>query len=245
MASRNTLVALLTGAVLAGLLVSCATAGNGGSSASPTGSVQEGSVVGVWTVEGDFSTPERPYIAFVQDNTWSASDGCNRVRGTWTVASDGSLTTTSGPQTLTGCDGAQLPMLLVAATSVEVTPDSLTLIGTGDAARTTVLMRSSDPTVGPRGRPVGYWAESLTPTSPFLRFSADGTYSGNDGCNNLTGTWVSTSADVVALTPGATTLRACEGVNEWLGQAVQGEVQAGVMTLHAVDGTVVGQLNAL
>jgi len=245
MASRSTLLALLTGAVLAGLLGGCATAGSSGSSVSPTGSVQAGSLVGVWTVEGEFSTPERPYIAFVQDNTWSASDGCNRVRGTWTVASDGALSTTSGPQTLTACDGAQLPMLLVGATSVEVTPDSLTLIGTGDAARTTVLVRSTDPTVGPRGRPVGYWAQSRTPTSPFLRFSTDGTYSGNDGCNNLTGTWVSTPDDAVTLTPGATTLRACEGVDEWLGRAVQGQVQAGVMTLQAADGTVLGQLTAL
>ncbi|WP_051973342.1 META domain-containing protein [Cryobacterium sp. MLB-32] len=245
MAARSTLLALLTGGVLAVLLGGCATAGSSGSSPSPTGSVQAGSLVGVWTVEGDFSTPERPYIAFVQDNTWSASDGCNRVRGTWQVASDGSLSTTSGPQTLTACDGVQLPMLLVATTSVEVTPDSLTLIGTGDAATTTVLVRSSDSTVGPQGRPIGYWAESRTPASPFLNFSTDGTYSGNDGCNNLTGTWVSKADDAVVLTGGATTLRACEGVDDWLGRAVQGRVLAGVMTLQAVDGTVLGQLTAL
>src|ERR1700712_1913974 len=59
--------------------------------------VQQGQLVGVWTVQQKFDSPEQPFVAFVQDNTWIASDGCNRVEGTWTVDGNGVMTTTAGP----------------------------------------------------------------------------------------------------------------------------------------------------
>jgi len=37
---------------------------------------------------------------------------------------------------------------------------------------------------------------------------------------------------------------ACDGVDQWLSQASQGRVRAGVMTLQSADGTVLGQLTA-
>lgn len=212
-------------------------------SASPTGTAQPGALVGTWVIDQTFDSPEQPYVSFVQDNTWSASDGCNRVQGTWELAADGTLTTTSGPQTMMACDGAQLPLAVSRASSVEVDGDTLVIHSSFDSTETT-LVRSTDSTVGPQGRPIGYWVESDTPTAPFLSIQADGSYSGNDGCNVLTGTWEQADDEAIRLTAGAMTLMACEGVDQWLNQAAQGRVRAGVMTLQAADGTVLGQLTA-
>ncbi|TFC50403.1 MULTISPECIES: META domain-containing protein [unclassified Cryobacterium] len=212
-------------------------------SASSSGTVQAGALVGTWVLEETFDSPEQPYISFVQDNTWSASDGCNRVQGTWEVDSDGTLTTTSGPQTMMACPGAQLPLAVTRGTRVEVDGDTLVIHSSFDSTATT-LVRSTDSTVGPQGLPIGYWVESNTPTAPFLSIEADGTYSGNDGCNVLTGSWEQADDEAILFTGGVTTLIACEGVDQWLNQAAQGRVQAGVMTLQAADGTVLGQLTA-
>ena len=209
---------------------------------SPTASVDPGSLIGVWVLPQTFDSPEQPYVSFVQDNSWSSSDGCNTVRGTWTLGTGGGLSTTSGPQTLMGCDGAPLPAAVVGARTVTVTGDALVLIGSGEAGGETALVRSTDPLVGPPGRPVGYWVERNTPEAPFLSFDTDQSYSGNDGCNVLTGTWEQTDDGAVALTPGATTMMMCEGMDQWLRLAVLGRVQAGVMTLQGPDGTVLGQL---
>ena len=212
-------------------------------SESPSGSVQPGALVGTWVLDQSFDSPEQPYVSFVQDNTWSASDGCNRVQGTWEVGSDGALTTTSGPQTMMACEGAQLPLAVSRSTRVEVDGDTLVIHSSYDSTVTT-LVRSTDRTVGPQGLPIGYWVESNTPTAPFLSIQADGSYSGNDGCNVITGTWKQADDEAIVFTGGAMTLMACEGVDQWLSQAAQGRVQAGVMTLQSADGTVLGQLTA-
>ncbi|MFO7690555.1 MAG: META domain-containing protein [Cryobacterium sp.] len=226
------------------LLTGCAPTSDdpGSGTPSPTASVSPGSLVGTWVLPQTFDAPEQPYVSFVQDNTWSASDGCNRVQGTWTLGDDGALNTTAGPQTLMGCDGAALPLAVVTAKAVTVADDTLVLVGGSEIGEDITLVRSTDPLVGPPGRPVGYWAESNTPEAPFLSIDTDQSYSGSDGCNVLTGTWTQNSDWSVALTPGVTTLMMCEGVDQWLRLAVLGRVQAGVMTLQAEDGTVLGQL---
>jgi heat shock protein HslJ len=211
--------------------------------ASPSGTAQPGAIVGTWVIDQTFDSPEQPYVSFVQDNTWSASDGCNRVQGTWDLAADGTLTTTSGPQTMMACDGAQLPLAVSRGTRVQVDGDTLTIHSSFDSTVTT-LVRSTDSTVGPQGRPIGYWVESNTPTAPFLSIQADGSYSGNDGCNALTGRWDQADDDAILFTAGASTLMACEGVDTWLNLATQGRVRAGVMTLQSADGTVLGQLRS-
>jgi heat shock protein HslJ len=212
-------------------------------SASRSGSAQPGAIVGTWVLDQTFDSPEQPYVSFGQDNTWSASDGCNRVQGTWELAADGTLTTTSGPQTMMACDGAQLPLAVSRGTGVEVNGDTLVIFSSFDSTETT-LVRSTDSTVGPQGRPIGYWVESNTPTAPFLSIQADGRYSGNDGCNALTGTWDQADDEAIRFTAGAMTLMACEGVDTWLNQAAQGRVRAGVMTLQSAEGLVLGQLSA-
>ena len=75
-------------------------------------------LVGTWTIDATFDSPEQPFIDFVEGGTWTASDGCNRVQGTWELGPAGELTTTSGPSTLMACAGAQLPLAVSEAKAV-------------------------------------------------------------------------------------------------------------------------------
>ena len=206
--------------------------------------ISPGDIVGVWALDESLDSPEQPYVSFVQDNTWSASDGCNRVQGQWQLGRDGALSVTSGPHTMMECEGAQLPMAVIMASQVELNDDILRIHGSYGST-VTELVRSTDPLVGPQGFPIGYWVESRTPTAPFLSISADRTFSGSDGCNNLVGTWETADDGATRFLSPATTLMACEGVDGWLSKASLGRVVAGVMTLQAEDGTVLGQLTAL
>lgn len=228
--------AVALGAVLmSGVLVGCA---NG------PGAATEQDLLGTWVLDEQFDSPEQPFIDFADDGTWISSDGCNQVRGTWVLGEDGSLVTTAGPSTLMACDGAQLPLAMALATSVVIDGDSLTLVSSGEST-TTELVRSTDPSVGPQGLPIGRWIESDDPNAPFLDFSADGSLSGNDGCNAMAGgTWEAADDGKVVLTMGATTLKFCEGVDTWLNLATGGRIVAQIMTLEDASGMVVGQLLA-
>ena len=204
---------------------------------------QPGLLVGVWTIDTELETPEQPFISFRQDNTWIASDGCNRVRGTWDLARNGTFRNETGPHILMYCDGAQLPLAVGRASFATVDGDSMVLHSTADSTETR-LVRSTDSLVGPQGFPIGYWVETVTPESPFLSISVDGTFTGSDGCNRLNGAWSTDDDDLTTFTGVASTLMACEGVDTWLSGLATGRVVAGVMTVQAEDGTVLGQLES-
>ena len=203
--------------------------------------VEPADIVGTWTLDRTFDSPEQPFIALEKDNTWSASDGCNRVIGTWQLASDGALTTTAGPQTLMACDGAQLPLAIARADRIAVKGDALTIHSSFDST-TTELVRAKDPKVGPQGLPVGYWIEKPGSEKPFLAISANRSFSGNDGCNNIFGSWTAASDGSVQFIHVGTTLMACDGVDQWLSTLAMGRLQGGVLTIQSADGTVIGQL---
>lgn len=203
--------------------------------------IHPGELVGVWTLDESFDGPEQPFVAFVQDSTWMASDGCNRVQGTWQLAGDGSITTTSGPQTLMACDGAQLPLAVTMAERVEVDGDTLLIHGSADST-VTELVRTDDPLVGPPGFPVGYWVEENIPTAPFLSISADRTFTGSDGCNRLTGTWRVDPADQVEFEDVASTRMACEGVDTPLAGLEVATISGDTMTVYAAGDAVIATL---
>lgn len=205
--------------------------------------VEDAQLVGTWTVDATFDSPEQPYIFFAEDGTWSASDGCNRVQGTWELGELGALTTTAGPSTLMACDGAQLPLAVEQADFVIVSGDTLTISSTAEST-TTELVRTDDPNVGPLGQPIGQWVDADRPEEVFLSLAADGTFAGNDGCNVLAGSWELTDDDAVAFSDVLSTLRYCEDVDTWLSLLALGRVQSGVMTIQDVDGVVLGQLTS-
>lgn len=244
MTTHRPSVALLALVCCAGIAGCTTTSPDDGGEGSPT-ALQPGSLVGTWTVEETFDTPEQPYVAFVQDNSWSASDGCNRVRGTWDLGDDSSLITTMGPQTLMGCDGVALPSAVSLATTVAVDGDTLTL-SDAEGTVSTALVRSSDSAVGPQGLPVGYWTEARTPTAPFLSVMVDRTYAGSDDCGDVAGTWEDgEESDSIVLLPNPASSADCGEADGWLGKATTARVRAGVMTLQSDDGTVVGELSAM
>jgi heat shock protein HslJ len=237
---RRLPIALTVAAVLIPLLAACAPTS---SAPGPTDTRQPGELVGTWTIGEQFDTPEQPFIAFVQDNTWTASDGCNRVQGTWDLSASGVLTTSAGPQTLMRCNGAQLPLAVVLADGATVDGDTL-VISSSQKATTTELVRTTERTVGLQGFPIGYWVESLTPTAPFLSISADRTFTGNDGCNTLTGQWESTGDGAVQFSRVAFTMMACPDTDTWLNRASTAQLRNGTLTVQDPGGAVIGQLTS-
>jgi heat shock protein HslJ len=235
---RLGLVGMVSAAVMVGLLAGCAT-----STPSTRGAVEAADLIGTWTIDETFSSPEQPFIDFADDGTWSASDGCNRVQGTWELGDEGALTTTAGPSTLMACDGAQLPLAMAQANYVVLSGDSLSIYSSAEST-VTELVRSDDPDVGPMGLPIGLWVASDAADAPFLSLAADGTFSGNDGCNILSGSWEVADDSSISFGAIASTLKFCDGVDTWLSGAALGRVQDGVMTIQDADGLVLGQLTS-
>ena len=64
---------------------------------------------------------------------------------------------------------------------------------------------------------IGQWVQKTDATT-MLDFAADETFTGNDGCNSLHGSW-SEKERVITLENTAMTLMACQGVDTWLSMA--------------------------
>jgi heat shock protein HslJ len=69
--------------------------------------------------------PEHPFLAFNPDGTWTGSDGCNSLSGTYTVGPRGELTTTNNGQRLVGCHNVPHVHVLSTAVRIEVTKPAL------------------------------------------------------------------------------------------------------------------------
>ena len=87
---------------------------------------------------------------------------------------------------------------------------------------------------------VGMWGSTAT-GQPNLDIQNDGTFSGSDGCNRLTGKG-SIDGDSITFGPIASTLMACENVDEWLGKAATGNVSGDTMTVLDDSGKTIGTL---
>lgn len=78
--------------------------------------------------------------------------------------------------------------------------------------------------------PVGIWGTAETAGLPFLAFTADGTVSGSDGCNQLTGEW-EVEGTTIDFSDMASTLMACEGVDTWLSALDAATISGETMTI--------------
>lgn len=195
-------------------------------------------LVGTWVTGETYDSPELPFLTFAADGSWMGSDGCNGNSGEWSIASDGGLTTSAGLSTLMACSGAPLPKSLTKASKALIDDGSL-LLTDGDGATIVTLVPSDDPAADATegagagsgtgeagddagtavGGAAGTWrAEAPAGVDVHLTLAADGSVSGSDGCNTLTGSW--TEADGVVTFGGlASTRKACEGVDTWLSRA--------------------------
>ena len=87
---------------------------------------------------------------------------------------------------------------------------------------------------------VGMWGSTAS-GQPNLNIENDGTFSGSDGCNRLSGQG---QIDGNEITFGsiASTMMACEGVDTWLGKAATGNVSGDTMTVLDDSGKTIGTL---
>lgn len=88
---------------------------------------------------------------------------------------------------------------------------------------------------------VGTWGEDAE-GEPQLVLAEDGTASGTDGCNRLTGTWSEGEDRDVTFGQFAVTQMACEGVDDWLSSATMGEVEGDELVLYDESGEEIGTL---
>jgi heat shock protein HslJ len=69
--------------------------------------------------------PDDPILTFSPDGTWSGSDGCNGISGTFTIGQRGEFTSTANGQRLVECDN--VPNTAVLAAAKRITSDQTTL----------------------------------------------------------------------------------------------------------------------
>ena len=84
-------------------------------------------IVGTWGTGKTYTSPEQPFVTFVDGGTWTASDGCNNVQGTWKESAPGTLVVTSGPHTMMACEGAPLPSAVASTHTYKLAGEKLTL----------------------------------------------------------------------------------------------------------------------
>jgi heat shock protein HslJ len=102
--------------------------------ATPAAKVQLSpqTVAGTWRpVEMDglktlkAARPEDPVLVLVPDGTWTGSDGCNGLQGTYTIGQRGEFTATVGPQHMVGCENVPHTGVLKTARRVALDADTL------------------------------------------------------------------------------------------------------------------------
>jgi heat shock protein HslJ len=87
---------------------------------------------------------------------------------------------------------------------------------------------------------VGTWG-STSSGQPNLDIQDDGTFSGSDGCNRLSGQG-QIDGDEITFGSIASTMMACEGVDTWLSKAATGNVSGDTMTVLDDGGKTIGTL---
>lgn len=87
---------------------------------------------------------------------------------------------------------------------------------------------------------VGTWG-SGEPGQPHLELAEDGTVSGSDGCNQLTGSWEE-DGDGVTFSPFAATQMACADVDTWLSSAASASVDGDELVVQDGSGAEIGTL---
>lgn len=95
------------------------------STASATAATAQ-SVTGSWraTKMDGFTTlktarPEDPIVTFNADGTWTGSDGCNGLSGTYSIGQRGEFTAKVGPQRLAGCSNVPHTQVLLEAKRID------------------------------------------------------------------------------------------------------------------------------
>jgi heat shock protein HslJ len=87
----------------------------------------------------------------------------------------------------------------------------------------------------------GNWGDEAA-GKPSLTIKDDGSFSGNDGCNDMSGKGT-ISGDTFTFGPFATTQKACDGVHPWLNIADTAKVDGTTLTVYSSAGNKIGTLD--
>lgn len=90
--------------------------------------------------------------------------------------------------------------------------------------------------------PVGTWGDPSQTSEPSLSLADDGSLTGTDGCNRLTGSWSVDEGEQVLFENVAMTRMFCEGVDDWLSGLSAATIADTTMTVLGQDGSEIGQL---
>jgi heat shock protein HslJ len=91
------------------------------------------------------------------------------------------------------------------------------------------------------GAAAGTWGDATDSAEPSLELDEDGTLTGTDGCNRLTGEWVENGVDLT-FENVATTLMACPDADTWLSGLDTATIDGSTMTVFDESGKKLGTL---
>jgi heat shock protein HslJ len=97
------------------------------SAASVSGTWRPVQMVGLTSLKAP--RPDDPVLVLRADGTWTGSDGCNGLQGTYSIGQRGEFTATAGPQRLAGCDNVPHTAVLKDAERITMDGDSLKFFG--------------------------------------------------------------------------------------------------------------------
>jgi heat shock protein HslJ len=91
------------------------------------------------------------------------------------------------------------------------------------------------------GAAAGTWGDAADSTEPSLELAEDGTLSGTDGCNQLSGQWVENGVELT-FENVASTMMACADVDTWLSALDTASIDGSTMTVFDESGDEIGTL---
>ncbi|HEU4945668.1 MAG TPA: META domain-containing protein [Kribbella sp.] len=84
---------------------------------------------------------EDPTLTFKADGTWSGSDGCNSITGTFAIGRRGEFSSTSNGQRLSWCDNVPQTSALAATRRITTDQSTLRFLG-GDGREVAIYART-------------------------------------------------------------------------------------------------------
>lgn len=191
---------------------------------------------GTWVSAESHNTEIEPFLAVGKNGMWLASDGCNIQRGTWTTERGITVTAEEVVQP-DSCDGLDLPGIFLKATDIEFTEEGWLVLD----GETTLRPSFGAPAMETPAAYLGVWGEEGSDTNPMIVFNEDGTFTGFDGCNYLSGKYTH-DFGVMDLGPMSATKKSCEGVDTWMSTSVSAYLHEGSLGFFMADGTLAGTL---
>ena len=93
----------------------------------------------------------------------------------------------------------------------------------------------------PAGAAAGTWGDASDTTQPSLELEEDGTLSGTDGCNQLSGQWIENGVELT-FENVASTMMLCADVDTWLSGLDTAKIDGSTMTVYDESGKKLGTL---